>query len=370
MRIVVTGGDGFLGRNLRVRLGEAGHTDVVSLTRGTAAATVENALASADFVFHLAAANRPADPSEFTEINVRFTAAVCAALEASRRSVPIVYSSSAQATLDTPYGRSKRAGELAVERYGAATGARAIVVRPPNIFGKWARPNYNSVVATFCHNIARDLSITIHDPATPLHLVYVDDVVDAFIGMLDLADRRTGLVEVGPVYATSVGALAGMLREFAESRRSRTIPRVGTGLTRALYATYVSYLPPDAFAYGLQRHEDSRGVFVELLRTLDSGQFSYFTAPPGVTRGEHYHHSKTEKFLVVKGTARFAFRHLVSGETFEILVRGDASRVVETVPGWVHSIMNVGGDEIVVLLWANEVFDPQKPDTIASAVKL
>ena len=368
MRIVVTGGDGFIGRNLRVRLRELGHADVVSVTRGTRADALQAALGSADFVFHLAGANRPVDPSEFTEVNARFTAAVCAALRATGRPVPIIYSSSTQASLETPYGRSKRAGEVEVERYGAATGSRAVVLRLPNVFGKWCRPNYNSMVATFCHNIARGLPITVHDPAALLRLLYIDDVVEAMIQMLDPGDVRSGLVEVGPVYATSVGDVAAMLEEFAASRRTLTIPRVGVGFTRALYSTYVSYLPPDEFAYGLRRHADPRGIFVEMLRTVDSGQFSYFTAPPGVTRGEHYHHSKTEKFLVVKGTARFGFRHVVTDETFEILVEGDASRVVETVPGWAHNITNVGAEEMVVLLWANEVFDPQKPDTIASAV--
>jgi len=369
VRVVVTGGDGFIGRNLRLRLAEQGQRDVVSVTRGTGGERMRAALANADFVFHLAGANRPVDPSEFTEVNARLTETVCAALRATGRPVPIVYSSSMHATTETPYGRSKRAGEVAVERYVAATGSRAVVLRLTNVFGKWCRPNYNSVVATFCHNIARGLAITVHDAAAPLRLMYVDDVVDAMIRMLDPADTRAGLVEVEPVYGTSVGDVGAMLQEFAASRRTLTIPRVGAGLTRALYATYVSYLPPDAFAYGLQRHADPRGVFVELLRTLDSGQISYFTARPGVTRGEHYHHTKTEKFLVVKGTARFGFRHLITGETFELLVPGDASRVVETVPGWAHNITNVGAEEMVVMLWANEVFDPQKPDTIAAAVK-
>ena len=368
VRIIVTGGDGFIGRNLRVRLREVGHTDVVSVTRATRADTLHAALRNADFVFHLAGANRPADPAELTEVNARFTATVCAALRATGRPVPIVYSSSTQASLESPYGRSKRAGEVEVERYGSATGSRTIVLRLTNVFGKWCRPNYNSAVATFCHNLARGLPFTVHDPGAPLRLVYIDDVVDAMIRMLDPADIRSGLVEIGPVYGTSVGEVAGMLQEFAESRRTLTIPRVGAGLTRALYSTYVSYLPPEQFAYDLRGHADLRGIFVEMLRTLDSGQFSYFTAPPGVTRGEHYHHSKTEKFLVVKGTARFGFRHVVTDETFEIIVGGEASRVVETVPGWAHNITNVGAEEMVVLLWANEVFDPQKPDTIASAV--
>lgn len=368
MRIVVTGGDGFIGRNLRVRLRELGHADVVSVTRGMAGDALYAALKDAEFVLHLAAANRPADPSEFTEVNARFTATVCEALEATGRRVPIVYTSSTHATRDTPYGRSKRAGEIEVERYGASTGSRAVVLRLTNVFGKWCRPNYNSVVATFCYNIARGLPITVHDPAAPLQLLYIDDLVDAMIQVLDPADVRTGLVEVGPVYSTSLGEVAAMLEAFAESRRTLVIPPVGTGLLRALHATYLSYLPPDAFAYVLRRNADPRGVFVEMLKTSACGQVSYFTAPPGVTRGEHYHHTKTEKFLVVKGTARFGFRHILTNETHELVVDGDAARIVETVPGWTHNITNIGPDEMVVMLWANEVFDPQRPDTVVSKV--
>jgi UDP-2-acetamido-2,6-beta-L-arabino-hexul-4-ose reductase len=231
------------------------------------------------------------------------------------------------------------------------------------VFGKWARPNYNSAVATFCHNIARGLPIVVHDEAVPLRLVHVDDAVETMLALLPPSDA-SGLVEVTPVHETTVGEVAAMLRGFAESRTTLTITRVGTGFTRALYSTYVSYLPPDAFAYPLVRHEDPRGAFSEILRTTDSGQVSYFTAHPGVTRGEHYHHTKTEKFLVVQGRARFGFRHVVTGETCSIDIEGTVPRVVETAPGWVHNITNIGEEEVVVLLWANEVFDPRRPDTI------
>jgi len=368
VRIVVTGGDGFIGRNLRVRLDELGQADIVNVTRGTTEADLQRALADAEFVFHLAGANRPKHDREFHEVNERFTATVCATLRATGRRVPIVYSSSTQALLDNPYGRSKRAGEIEVERYGASTGSRAVVLRLTNVFGKWCRPNYNSAVATFCYNIARSLPITVDDPAAPLRLLYIDDVVDAMIQMLDPADVPSGLVEVGPVYPTTVGEVAAMLEAFAESRRTLLVPPVGTGVMRALYATYLSYLPPGEFSYGLRRHADPRGVFVEILKTPVCGQFSYFTAPPGVTRGEHYHHTKTEKFLVVKGTARFGFRHIITNETHELVVDRDAARIVETVPGWTHNITNVGSDEMIVMLWANELFDPQRPDTIVAKV--
>lgn len=370
MRIAVTGGAGFIGQNLRIRLGELGHTDVVSITRQSGESALRAALSEADFVYHLAGVNRPKDVKEFDEGNAGLTATVCDALRAAGRRATLVHSSSTQATLDNPYGRSKRAAEVEVERYGSATGAATAILRLSNVFGKWCRPNYNSAVATFCHNIARGLPITVNDPAAPLRLVYIDDVVAAMVRLLPPADVRSGLVEVGPVYQTTVGEVASALQQFAESRTTLMIPRVGEGFTRTLYATYVSYLPPESFAYGLRCQDDPRGVFVEVLRTPDAGQFSYFTAPPGVTRGEHYHHTKTEKFLVVKGKARFGFRHLVTGETFTILVEGDGARVVETVPGWAHNITNVGPDEMVVLLWANEVFDPDKPDTIASKVVL
>jgi UDP-2-acetamido-2,6-beta-L-arabino-hexul-4-ose reductase len=368
MRIVVTGGDGFIGRNLRVRLQELGRTDVVNIGRDVAEAELRLALTGADFVFHLAGVNRPKDPSEFTKGNERFTATVCDALRATGRSIPIVYSSSSQAELDNPYGRSKRAGEREVERYGAETASPAYVLRLTNVFGKWCRPNYNSAVATFCHNIARGLPISVNDPSAPLRLVYIDDVVDAMIRLLEAADVPGGIIEVNPRYATTVGEVAAMIAEFAESRQTLITPRVGTGFARALHATYVSYLPPEKFAYGLRRHEDPRGVFVEMLKTPDTGQFSFFTAFPGITRGEHYHHSKTEKFLVIRGEARFGFRHIITDERYEITVSGHESLVVETVPGWTHNITNIGSDEMVVMLWANEIFDPQRPDTVFSKV--
>jgi UDP-2-acetamido-2,6-beta-L-arabino-hexul-4-ose reductase len=369
MRIVVTGGRGFIGRNLRLHLQELGYHDVSSVGREANPAALHAALAGADFVFHLAGVNRPPDVSEFDSGNRGFTATVCAALRATGRSIPIVYASSTQASLENPYGISKRAAELEVERYGVATGASVYVLRLPNVFGKWCRPNYNSVVATFCHNIARGLPITISDPAAPLHLVHIDDVVAAMIRAVD--DRGApgaGPIAVAPVYHITLGELAASLHAFAASRETCITPPVGTGFVRALYGTYVSYITPECFTYPLVRHADPRGVFAEVLKTPDCGQFSFFTAHPGVTRGGHYHHTKTEKFLVVKGRARFGFRHVIFGDVLEIIVSDEESRVVETVPGWAHDITNIGDDEMVVMLWANEIFDPQRPDTIAARV--
>lgn len=369
MRIVVTGADGFIGKNLRVRLSELGHADVVPVTRSTDAAALHAALADADIVYHLAGVNRPQDPAEFTTANANYTETLCAQLRGASCPPRLVFASSIQAELDNPYGRSKRSAEGAVLAYAETTGAQAQIFRLANVFGKWAKPNYNSAVATFCHNIARGQPIRIDNPEAPLNLVYIDDVIEALVGLLGPGLHSAGYVQAGPIYQTTVGELADSLRQFAASRESLLTTRVGTGLLRALYSTYISYLPPSEFEYSVPRHGDPRGVFVEMLKTPDAGQFSYFTAHPGVTRGGHYHHSKTEKFLVIRGTARYGFRHIVTGETYEIVVQGGQGRIVETVPGWTHDITNIGEDELIVMLWANEIFDRARPDTVAMKVK-
>lgn len=371
MNIVITGADGFIGKNLGIRLRELGHAEVTGITRSTPAAIAESALAAADFVFHLAGVNRPQDPRDFATGNTGLTEQICAQLAASGRRAGLVLSSSTQATLDNAYGESKRAAELAARAYGAETGAAVHVFRLTNVFGKWARPNYNSAVATFCHNATHGLPITLNDPHAPLNLVYVDDVVQAMIDCMS-APQGPGaeaFAEAGPVYATTVGEVAALLQKFVDMRSTLITPPVGTGLVRALYSTYISYLPPQSFVYEVPRHGDPRGVFVEMLKTPDCGQFSYFTAHPGITRGEHYHHSKTEKFLVIKGTARFGFRHITTGEIHELVTRGGEARIVETVPGWTHNITNIGDDEMIVMLWANEIFDRQRPDTVSMKVE-
>lgn len=384
MRIVITGADGFIGTNLRMRLAELGHADVACITLDTQADAVHSALAQADFVFHLAGVNRPQDPAEFAPGNAGLTQDVCAALGAAGRRATMLLASSTQALQDNPYGRSKLAAEEAVRAYGAATGAAVQVLRLPNVFGKWCRPNYNSAVATFCHNIARGLPIQVNDPVAPVTLVYVDDVLDCFVRLLGESrhceEVRRGnpggmdchaslaMTDVAPQYTTTVGELARIVQAFKDSRTTLLNERVGAGLVRALYATYVSYLPVEAFAYPVVQHVDPRGVFAEVLKTPDCGQFSYFTAHPGITRGGHYHHSKTEKFLVIKGQARFKFRHMQTGQTHELLTSDAKPEIVETVPGWTHDITNVGSDEMIVMLWANEVFDRERPDTFTCPV--
>jgi UDP-2-acetamido-2,6-beta-L-arabino-hexul-4-ose reductase len=368
MRILITGARGFIASNLRVRLGEAGFHDLVCITRDSSLSDLRAGLAGADFVFHLAGINRPKTEDEFTSGNRDFTQLVCKELAATGRRTPLLFASSIQAIQQNPYGQSKLAAESTILQYGQHTQAPHFVFRLANVFGKWARPNYNSAVATFCHNITRGLPITINDPSARLQLIHIDDVVDAFMACLNASSPGSGYVEADPVYETTVGDVADMLRGFAESRSSLLCPAAGVGLVRALYSTYVSYLPVTAFSYKVPQHRDSRGIFTEVLKTPEYGQFSYFTAGPGITRGEHYHHSKTEKFVVIQGTALFRFRHIESGQFEELLVPGGAGTIVETIPGWAHDITNVGSEELIVMLWANEVFDRSRPDTVAMKI--
>ncbi|MGO4303101.1 UDP-2-acetamido-2,6-beta-L-arabino-hexul-4-ose reductase [Cupriavidus sp. RAF12] len=372
MNVLITGADGFVGKNLRLHFAERKDVQVRTFTRDDDVASLPALLSEADFVFHLAGVNRPQDPAEFVSGNAGLTELLCKALcdEAATRGrrVPVIYTSSTQAERDNAYGASKRAAEQALFAAQASHQVPVHVFRLPNVFGKWCKPNYNSAVATFCHNVARDLPIQVNDPAAPVTLVYVDDVVERFVQLMDGADSQTdadGFATVTPQYTTTVGELADNIRTFRDSRNTLVTERVGTGLVRALYATYVSYLPVESFAYTVPQYGDPRGVFVEMLKTPDCGQFSYFTAHPGITRGGHYHHTKTEKFLVIKGQARFKFRHMQTGETHELVTSGDKAEIVETVPGWTHDITNIGQDEMIVMLWANEVFDRARPDTFA-----
>ena len=372
MKVLITGARGFVGKNLQLHLAERKDVQVVCFTRDEGAEQLPALLQEVDFVFHLAGVNRPQDPQEFTTGNAELTQSLCRALctiaESTGKKVPVIYTSSTQAGFDNPYGRSKRDAEETLQAAARSHGIPVHLFRLPNVFGKWCRPNYNSAVATFCHNISRDLPIQVNDPAAPVTLVYVDDVIERFVQLMDGADAAAsadGFATVAPQYTTTVGELARQIQSFKDSRSTLMTDRVGAGLVRALYSTYVSYLPPESFAYPVPQYGDARGVFVEMLKTPDAGQFSFFTAHPGITRGGHYHHSKTEKFLVIKGQARFKFRHMQTGETHELVTAGDKSEIVETVPGWTHDITNIGTDEMVVMLWANEVFDRARPDTFA-----
>ncbi len=353
-----------------MRLHEAGYTDVLKIGHDFDPNELSQLLKGIDFVLHLAGVNRPENPVDFDSANVCFTKRLIEAMAQLSMFPPVAFASSTQATLDNPYGRSKLAAENTLLQYSELFEAPVYLFRLTNVFGKWCRPNYNSAVATFCYNIVRNLPITIHDPSAILHLAYIDDVVDVFLELLKKSNREGGFIEADPIYETTVGEVVETLKSFHASRNNLIIPQVGTGLTRALYATYMSYLPTESFLYEVPFHGDERGVFVEMLKTPSCGQFSYFTAHPGVTRGEHYHHSKTEKFLVIKGTAHFAFRHIETGETYELVIHGGEGRIVETIPGWTHNITNIGDDELIAMLWANEIFNQSRPDTIPMKVKL
>ena len=374
MKVLVTGSDGFIGKNLVTRLSEGYEVEILRFTKSHNEIALPDLISEADFIFHLAGVNRPVDVTEFSVGNIELTRKLAGLLTDRGRQIPIVFASSIQAEQDNPYGQSKRAAEDALLAYRGTANSPVYIYRLPNVFGKWCRPNYNSVVATFCHNIARDVPIAINDATASVSLVYVDDLLEEFIRVVQHHAAGGGMAllgpyrDVAPIYATTVGELAATIRSFKQSRASLTTDRVGIGFLRALYSTYISYLPSETFAYSIPKHVDPRGEFAEILKTPDCGQFSYLTAHPGVTRGSHYHHSKSEKFLVIRGRARFRFRQILSGEMVEIETSEDALQIVETVPGWAHDITNVGDSELIVMLWANEVFDRNRPDTYACKV--
>lgn len=369
MNILITGSNGFIGKNLTVRLQELTQFDIISFNRQDSINDLSNMIKEADVLVHLAGENRPVNKDDFQKGNYLLTKQICNLIKDNQKEIPIIMASSSQAALDNLYGKSKLASEVAVEELSQENGNPAIIYRLPGVFGKWCKPNYNSVVATFCHNIANDLPIEINDPDYLLSLVYIDDVIDFFINNLTIPFSKGITREtISPEYTTSLGDLAKRIYQFKESRTSLISERVGDGFLRALYSTYVSYLPKDSFQYPLLSHTDKRGSFVEMLKTKDSGQFSFFTAHSGITRGGHYHHSKTEKFLVLRGKASFKFRNIINNEIFEIITSEENPTVVETIPGWAHNITNIGNDEMIVMLWANEIFDPSKPDTISSGV--
>jgi UDP-2-acetamido-2,6-beta-L-arabino-hexul-4-ose reductase len=373
MKILVTGAEGFIGKNLTAQLSVISGVEILRHGRKSTDDDLLSTIGEADWICHLAGVNRPEDEGDFKRVNEDFTRTLCDLVQASGRPVPIIFASSVHvkrdnahgsSKLSAAYGASKLAAEAIIIEYSQKTGVPVYIFRLPHVIGKWCRPNYNSVIATFCYNIARDLPIRVDDPSYQLNLVYIDDLVDAFYGtMLGDNDDSGPYREVTPTYPITVGELADQIRAFKDSRTSLISEPVGVGRTRVLNATYLSYLPIEALTVPLVQHADERGVFVEMLKTHDSGQFSFFTAHPGVTRGGHYHHSKSEKFLVIKGKARFRFQHILTDEQHEVFTSGDEPMIVETIPGWAHDITNVGDSELIVMLWANEVFDRDRPDT-------
>jgi len=368
MNVLVTGANGFIGKNLVIRLNELG-IKTESYNRENSIQDLPALFKKTNFIVHLAGENRPVDDKDFDVVNTGLTMSICDALRSSGENTPIILASSTQAEIENAYGKSKLSAEAAVKTLEIDTGCPVHVYRLPGVFGKWCKPNYNSVVATFCHNISHNLPIRVSNPSFELNLVYIDDVVEEFVQIIQGQQDNKKELSVQPEYKIKLGDLVTQIELFREGRDSLISERVGDGLTRKLYSTYVSYLSPNQFAYSMPSYGDERGMFAEMLKTKDSGQFSFFTAKPGVIRGGHYHHSKTEKFLVVQGEAKFGFRHIISNENYEIITSGKELKIVETVPGWSHDITNVGVEDVVVMLWANEIFDPDNPDTIACKVK-
>ncbi|MCI8554139.1 MAG: capsular polysaccharide biosynthesis protein CapF [Clostridiales bacterium] len=375
MNILITGARGFVGKNLTATLQSIQNgcdrthptlsiDEIFCYDLDTDPALLEEYGARCDFVFHLAGVNRPQETREFQEGNVGFTSLLLDTLRRKGNRAPVLVTSSIQAVLDNPYGQSKRAGEELIFAYGEETGAPVHVYRLPGVFGKWCRPHYNSVVATFCHHIARGQPITINDPATRLELVYIDDLIGELIAVLEGRGHWEGRFGRVPVsHEVTLEQLAALLYSFRESRHTLSVPGLDNPFEKKLYSTYLSYLPEDGFSYPLKSHVDERGSFTEILRTADRGQFSVNITRPGVTRGHHWHHTKNEKFLVVSGTGVIRFRRLGSAEVIEYPVGGDRMEVVDIPVGYTHSIENTGQTDLITFMWANEAFDPEHPDT-------
>jgi UDP-2-acetamido-2,6-beta-L-arabino-hexul-4-ose reductase len=367
--ILITGSGGFIGKNLIWELRSKGYEDLRLFDLDTDPGLLDAYTKDCDFVFHLAGVNRPEKQEEFMKGNFGFTDILLASLKKNKNTCPILITSSIQAALDNPYGRSKKAGEELLFSHARQTGSTVYVFRLPNVFGKWCRPNYNSAVATFCHNIARDLPIQVNDPGAILSLVYIDDVLDAFLGALqgDVL-KEDGFCRVSTVYTVKLGRIVELLREFKESRTNLSVPNMAKGFEKVLYSTYLSYLPENQFSYPLKMNTDNRGSFTEIIRTAERGQFSVNVSKPGITKGNHWHHTKNEKFLVVSGKALIRFRRIGAGEVIDYHMSGEKLEVVDIPPGYTHTIINEGEGDLVTFMWANEQYDPDRPDTIFEKV--
>ena len=377
MNILVTGAKGFVGRNLVSQLHNIGSGKAKEHALSGKSLTVfeydldsdlsdlDSYCRQADFVFNLAGVNRPKDRTEFMEGNFGFASTLLSALKKHNNTCPVMISSSVQAALDNPYGESKRAGEQLLFDYGRETGAKVLVYRFPNVFGKWCRPNYNSAVATFCYNIARDLPILVNDPDVVMNLVYVDDVVDELVAALNGEEHRTGdYCEVPVMHTITLGGIVELITGFKDMHTDLSVPDLGDAFTKKLYSTYLSYLPEEKFIYPLKMNVDERGSFTEIIRTSDRGQFSVNISKPGITKGQHCHHTKNEKFVVVSGHGLIQLRKIGSEEIIEFEVSGDRMEAVEMIPGYTHNIINLSEREnLVTVMWCNECFDSRKPDT-------
>jgi len=366
MKILVTGAKGFVGKNLIAELKNRNYADIFEYDIDTDASLIEKYCEQADFVFHLAGVNRPEIESEFMDGNFGFTSTLLDTLRKNKNNCPVMISSSTQAAIANPYGESKKAGEQLLLDYGNDTGAKVLVYRFPNVFGKWCRPNYNSAVATFCHNIARDLPITINDPSVVMNLIYIDDLVTELINALEGSENQIDqFCEVKPVHIITLGEIVELIQSFKKSREDLSVPSLANEFSKKLYSTYLSYLPENQFSYDLKMNVDDRGSFTEFIKTPDRGQVSINISKPGITKGNHWHHTKNEKFLVVSGTGVIRFRKIdsESNDIIEYFVSGQKLEVVDIPVGYTHNIENLGTEDMVTVMWVNEIFDSENPDT-------
>lgn len=371
MKYLITGAKGFIGRNLIAHLQREEDVQLLEYDVDNSEQELDAWLWECDGIFHLAGVNRPKHEEEFETGNADFTTEICTKLQNMGRQPPIVMTSSIQAKHDNPYGSSKRHAEMNLTDYAGKENASVAIYRLKNVFGKWCRPNYNSVVATFCHNIANDLPIQISDPSHELELVHIDDVITALVNtMQDLSDGKDIDIDSNrivldniPFHRVSLGDLAGRIQFFRDMQDTLQVPEFNARFNRQLYGTYLSYLPPNHWKYNLQIRSDDRGNLAEFVKSPHFGQIFVSRTRPGITRGNHYHHTKTEKFLVIQGEGTIRFRHIQGQEIIDIPVRGENYEPVEIPPGYTHSITNTGDDEMITLFWASEVFDPDHPDT-------
>ena len=364
MKILVTGANGFIGKNLIEELKNRKYSEIYKCDKETTKQELEEYIERCDFIFHLAGVNRPQNEEDFMKGNFGFTSEMLELLKKHNNKAPIVITSSIQPELDNPYGKSKKAGEHLMFSYAKETNAKVMVYRLPNVFGKWCKPNYNSVVATFCYNIARDLPIKVNDPEVTLNLVYIDDVVDELILALEReAHKKDEFCYVPIVHTIKLGEIANLIYSFKVSRKNLLIPNMEEAFTKKLYSTYLSYLPENEFNYPLKMNIDNRGSFTEMFKSGERGQVSVNISKPGIVKGNHWHNTKNEKFVVVSGKGKIKFRKVGSDEVIEYDVNGDKIEVVDIPVGYTHSIENIGDTDMVTIMWANEVFDPDKPDT-------
>ena len=363
MKVLVTGANGFIGKNLSIWL-KRNDIDVLAIDIDNLSKLDEYAL-QADFIVHLAGINRPMDVKEFYDGNLNSIVRLVEILKNNKKKTPILLSSSTQAEYDNDYGKSKKMGEDFLFDYQNKTGNPVYIYRFQNVFGKWCRPNYNSVVATFCYNIANGLDISVNDPNVVKEFVYIDDICKTILDLIKSEDYKGSnkILTIKPSYLLSIGELANIIKSFKKSRDNLIVPNMDNSIVSKLYATYLSYLPTNQFIYDLNMHVDNRGSFTEFIKTLNSGQVSVNVGKPGVVKGNHFHHTKNEKFLVVKGTCSIKFRKIDSEDVIEYIVSGDKLQVVDIPTGYIHSITNIGQDDSITIMWASESFDPNNPDT-------